>query len=975
MIDECLTGDSLVLTNEGLVRIDNPNIRGKQVLSYNDSSGKWEFKKVIRWLDQGERQTLIIKTSNREIKCTGNHLIRTDKGWIAAKDVKEGVKILSPVSVDAEPLSTNLEQMDAFDDFHPGTSSKAILTGKKHTTSKLSFEKQNYFNLRVHAGVEKSSMFLPSYKEKVEGSVVYSRIGKDIHIKEDTEFGNLGHNISLQMPKLCPRKHWDLSTEHYLGTVPSLSQINVADFPDWLGRTVKNNTNGWNTKLIDFRNCDPSYELPQTRDMVRHQSRAIHAATHNFKTCSTLLNRMGIKNSSLSTGSIELPQKVLPGGFVMMDHSTLLLKGVHKSNSIQKDSPLKKTKLLPVGLQQLAISQQQSLTQEVAQARSITTYGWAQTAVENFWQISNSIPFPQWITSLETVESVHLAGVERVYDIEVQDNHNFVANGLTVHNCHMLSTQAFNALLKTLEEPPKHVVFVLATTDPQRVLPTIISRCQRFDFRRIPLDEMVAHLSMIASQENINITREAITLVAQIAQGGLRDAESLLDQLSLLVDQVTPDRVWDLVGSVSEQDLLMLLGAIAQDNPEAVLDCTRKILDRGREPLTVLQNLASFYRDLLIAKTANNRNDLVACTQQTWKALIDFAQHLEISTILHGQQHLRTAEVQLKNTTQPRLWLEITLLGLLPSAHITIQQNSKGVIPAPKISLPQNIAAQNSPINRETPPQNTVEQRSPINHETLPQNTAEQKPPINRESPTVQPTIQQEDSPSLQNTPQEDAKPVVPAPASTSETQQEVDSSEQMQLDQIWQQVVEALSQLSSKALFKEHGRILSINNDIAQVAMPPKLVQLAQKKLADVEAAFLKACQQKIKVNFVSSQSKTSPTNEVKEPPKNNIIPQARPQPTPTDNNPINPPSQEVSKPAKTTPKPEPAKNNSKAQTLTSSPLTTTNNWETDEVAIAAQRLAQFFDGAVIRFTDDTGLPNALGTSEWGDEEDSDDD
>jgi len=112
----------------------------------------------------------------------------------------------------------------------------------------------------------------------------------------------------------------------------------------------------------------------------------------------------------------------------------------------------------------------------------------------------------------------------------------------------LLPTAAFNALLKTLEEPPDRVIFVLATTDPQRVLPTIISRCQRFDYRRIK----------IAQIEAIDINLEALTLVAQIANGGLRDAESLLDQLSLLAGTITAERVWDLVGAVPERDLLTL---------------------------------------------------------------------------------------------------------------------------------------------------------------------------------------------------------------------------------------------------------------------------------------------------------------------------------------------------------------------------------------------------------------------------------
>ncbi|MBW4581666.1 MAG: DNA polymerase III subunit gamma/tau [Tildeniella nuda ZEHNDER 1965/U140] len=256
----------------------------------------------------------------------------------------------------------------------------------------------------------------------------------------------------------------------------------------------------------------------------------------------------------------------------------------------------------------------------------------------------------------ELIERSQFAPVQCRYKVYVIDE------------CHMLSTAAFNALLKTLEEPPDRVVFVLATTDPQRVLPTIISRCQRFDFRRIPLAASASHLRSIADKEAIAITDDAITLIAQISQGGMRDAESLLDQLSLLPSEVTVDKVWDLVGSVPERDLMSLLEAIAQDSPETLLDSVRRLMDRGREPLIVLQNLASFYRDLLIAKTAPDRNDLVALTPPTWEALCHFAQTLTLQTILAGQQQLRKSEDQIKSTTQPRLWLEVTLMGLLPSA-------------------------------------------------------------------------------------------------------------------------------------------------------------------------------------------------------------------------------------------------------------------------------------------------------------------
>ncbi|NMG22063.1 DNA polymerase III subunit gamma/tau [Brasilonema bromeliae] len=694
VIDECLTGDSLVLTDRGLVRIDDPNIKGKRVLSYSDSSLKWEFKKVLRWLDQGERQTLVIRTTNREIKCTGNHLIKTDQGWVPAKDVKEGMRILSP--------------------------------------------------------------------------------------------------------------------------------------------------------------------------------------------------------------------------------------------------------------------------------------GWEQMPVENGWQISNSILSPQWTTSLETVESVYLAGIEKVYDIEVADNHNFVANGLLVHNCHMLSQAAFNALLKTLEEPPKHVVFVLATTDPQRVLPTIISRCQRFDFRRIDLEAMAKHLSYIAYQENINITIEAITLIAQIAQGGLRDAESLLDQVSLLSGDVTPERVWDLVGSVSEHDLLFLLNAIAKDNPEAVLDCTRKILDRGREPLIILQNLAAFYRDLLIAKTASGRNDLVACTPQTWQALIDFAQQFDTHTILLGQQHLRTAEVQLKNTTQPRLWLEVTLLGLLPSAHISVPQNGRGAVYPPRISPPTvspspGKSEQNSITSLEPPsvsaPENnskTVEQVKTDQTDTF------SKTPTTPSSP--------EETPSSRHPPE--PRPEIEAPTSVSQKEEVSQSTEIEDLTQVWQQVLSNLEEISKQALLRQMCHLIEFDGTVARVAVKEKWYKQVQTYHPIIVAAFKKTFKCDVKINLEIATTSTS------------IPPQTSPQKKPKTRPSYEPPSAPSPEVPKST-KPPTTKSPNAANTAAvqssdtthrsdkpsqTQPSASTPDWEVDEVAAAAQRLAQFFDGEVIRLTDDIERATSTTPSEWEGEAEADD-
>ena len=266
-----------------------------------------------------------------------------------------------------------------------------------------------------------------------------------------------------------------------------------------------------------------------------------------------------------------------------------------------------------------------------------------------------------------------------------------------VDECHMLSTAAFNALLKTLEEPPPQVVFVLATTDPQRVLPTILSRCQRFDFRRIPLDALETHLSWIAQEEAIDIRPDALHVVAQRAQGGLRDAESLLDQLSLLPPPIEATAVWDLLGAVPEQELLELVKAMTAAAPVELLEATRNLLDRGRDPGAVLQGLAGILRDLVLTAAAPDRPELTGVSPQFRDQLPDLARALGRPRLLQWQNQLRGAEQQLRQSVQPRLWLEVLLLGLLAEPA----SSKEPVIAAPAT---RPVAAAISPPPPTSPP-------------------------------------------------------------------------------------------------------------------------------------------------------------------------------------------------------------------------------------------------------------------------------
>ncbi len=767
VIDECLTGDTLVQTREGLVRIGDPQIEGQQVLSYNEQSGSWEYKTALRWLDQGTRDVLEIQTSHRKIRCTGKHLIRTNLGWTAARDVKEGMTILSPAPAVAAPSSTNTAPMEDFAALSGAINSKAMSTGKSPIASTISLLKLSFCVPSVNVDVARSLRSPTIFSKKVTVSAASSPTGNDTPLQKGTVAGSSE-----------PRTTWQKQASY---------------------------------------------------------------------------------------------QKDGPGGTWMTALSISAHKEALESNSTPRDTPVQKISSSRSGSLAWAIDQQPDPLFANNPANNTITSRWELMQQGVGSQTCSSTPSPQWHTSLETVVSVRLAGSEPVYDIEVEDNHNFVANGLLVHNCHMLSTAAFNALLKTLEEPPERVVFVLATTDPQRVLPTIISRCQRFDFRRIPLEEMVAHLQIIANQEGIKIEPEALRLVAQVSQGGLRDAQSLLDQLSLLPDGVTVERVWDLVGAVPERNLLALVRAIAADDGVQVLEQARHLMDRGREPLVVLQNLASFYRDLLVAKTACDRNDLVAITPSTWAELVEFVQSLELGLILSGQQRLREAEVQVKNTTQPRLWLEVTLLGLLPStlAAQAVAGSPDGRVLPPRpasqsggsaaaaVSAPSQPSAVPKARESEVHPAPTSAPDPAGSPSSQPAAAPDTPAPVAAEPPNhaVQPAPDHTPStnpPRSQDITKADPPASVPAPVPpTAIAPSPSPSAPSVNIREIWQQVIGRLHPLS-KALLKEHGQLLDYSGNQATVAISSRnLLKIAQSKVPDIERAFAQVVNQPVRISL----------------------------------------------------------------------------------------------------------------------------
>ncbi len=246
-----------------------------------------------------------------------------------------------------------------------------------------------------------------------------------------------------------------------------------------------------------------------------------------------------------------------------------------------------------------------------------------------------------------------------------------------IDECHMLSTAASNALLKTIEEPPSRVVFILATTNPERVLNTIKSRCQKFDFRRISPGDIFQHLSEIAEKESIEYEVQALKMIAKRSNGGMRDAQSLLEQLNLLPEGITINNIQNLLGEVSESELTNLIKSLVENNPESLIITCNKLYDAGNEPLQIIIGLLNMTRDLLLHTTNNKYSDLYYTSDEFQDELDKISKTINKSTIINWHNNLRNIEYQIKSSDNPRLWFEIHLTGLLGNQEINSFKNKQ----------------------------------------------------------------------------------------------------------------------------------------------------------------------------------------------------------------------------------------------------------------------------------------------------------
>ena len=232
-----------------------------------------------------------------------------------------------------------------------------------------------------------------------------------------------------------------------------------------------------------------------------------------------------------------------------------------------------------------------------------------------------------------------------------------------IDEVHMLSTAAFNALLKTLEEPPPHAIFVLATTEIHKIPATVLSRCQRHEFRRVPVDEIVTNLKNIIKAENIQADDDALIQIARQSAGGMRDAISLLDQLSSTGDKITLALAQTVLGTATSQTVLDVLTSIMDHDPAHGLETIHKALDAGADPRSLARQIVEYLRGLMLIQMGNANQ--VEATADVKKQMQAHAKSFSTSDVLRMMKAFNNAAVDLRGGWQPSLSLELALAEVM----------------------------------------------------------------------------------------------------------------------------------------------------------------------------------------------------------------------------------------------------------------------------------------------------------------------
>ncbi len=270
------------------------------------------------------------------------------------------------------------------------------------------------------------------------------------------------------------------------------------------------------------------------------------------------------------------------------------------------------------------------------------------------------------VTDISEIDAASNNSVNDIRDLKEQVNFLPVSLKYRVYiidEVHMLSTSAFNALLKTLEEPPAHVIFILATTEVHKLPATILSRCQRFDFKRLEPQDICGRMNDIAAKEGFSLTLGAGVMIASLADGGMRDALSILDQCSACSSEITEDVIADVCGIAGNKTIIELANAIKDKDTSKAVEIVDKLYRNSVDMKKLIFELISCFRNLMIIKTVKESKGLIICSDEEWTSLSNLAEGFSLADIINNLSFLQSTGDAL-NTSAARSEVELTVVRL-----------------------------------------------------------------------------------------------------------------------------------------------------------------------------------------------------------------------------------------------------------------------------------------------------------------------
>lgn len=396
---------------------------------------------------------------------------------------------------------------------------------------------------------------------------------------------------------------------------------------------------------------------------------------------------------------------------------------------------------------------------------------------------------------LEKVQFVPVSGKYKIYIID---------------EVHMLSTAAFNTLLKTLEEPPKNLIFILATTEPHKVLETIISRCQRFDFRRIQQQDIFNRLKEIAGIENISINDSALSLISRKSSGGLRDALALLDQASVLTSSgntVTDTEIMALLGTISEEVLHKIVETLALKKAENLIAIINELIQMGNEPLLIIRELMTYFRNLMLIKTTDNGAELaniIDASEQFISVLKTQSEQFEVIEIAQIIEKLSEYERTLKSTTNQYLWLEVALISICYREDIKVISDMQN-----RLDKLEAIVSGGAPISASRPVATKPTIKPPVASKPV---TPPISAPTKLEPKAVEVDTTKEETPEV--TPEPQVFEIEEAPLETKSMPQPSNSPFSGDLGQDWALLLENIGSIPSRMFLHSLAKPVEISTE-----------------------------------------------------------------------------------------------------------------------------------------------------------------